>query len=51
MEVIKSCNTLNGGCMHQCFEDVEGIQCSCFDGYQLEADGASCTGEMMLSKS
>jgi len=46
IEVIKSCSSMNGGCMHVCTEDLGRIQCSCNEGYQLEADEKSCTGEL-----
>ena len=45
MEVIESCSATNGGCMHKCSEEDERITCSCHTGYQLEADGRSCTGQ------
>ena len=46
MEVIKSCSTLNGGCMQVCTKRLGNIQCSCNAGYQLEADERSCTGKV-----
>lgn len=43
-DVLSTCLLDNGGCEHFCNE-VEGgrkLNCSCADGYFLDADGLSC---------
>uniref|UniRef100_A0A667ZVU0 Zmp:0000001329 n=1 Tax=Myripristis murdjan TaxID=586833 RepID=A0A667ZVU0_9TELE len=42
---VEECRYRNGGCMQYCADlgGAAGVQCGCADGYQLEADGRSCT--------
>ncbi|XP_054426556.1 endosialin isoform X2 [Pteronotus mesoamericanus] len=38
-----SCGPDNGGCEHECVEEVDGrTSCRCAEGFQLAADGHSC---------
>ena len=43
------CDVGNGGCDHYCTETIDSYTCSCYEGYQLEADGHNCTGKRNLS--
>ncbi|KAM5248072.1 endosialin [Ctenodactylus gundi] len=37
------CGPDNGGCEHECVEDVDGhVSCRCMEGFRLAADGHSC---------
>ncbi|KAI5933127.1 endosialin [Manis javanica] len=37
------CGLDNGGCEHECVEEVDGhVSCHCTEGFQLAADGRSC---------
>ncbi|KAK2492845.1 hypothetical protein MC885_019326 [Smutsia gigantea] len=37
------CGLDNGGCEHECVEEVDGhVSCRCTEGFQLAADGRSC---------
>nr|XP_003468312.1 endosialin [Cavia porcellus] len=38
-----SCGPDNGGCEHECMEDMNGqVSCHCTEGFRLAADGHSC---------
>ncbi|XP_029027082.1 coagulation factor X [Betta splendens] len=43
--VVSVCGYKNGGCMQYCRDRAggAGVQCGCADGYELEADGQSCS--------
>ncbi|XP_034035379.1 coagulation factor VII [Thalassophryne amazonica] len=45
------CLLENGGCEHFCEEDEGGrrLNCSCADGYFLDADGRSCTAQESIA--
>ncbi|KAM9328522.1 uncharacterized protein KZ484_019919 [Pholidichthys leucotaenia] len=47
----KSCLLNNGGCEHFCDEDEQGqrLNCSCADGYFLDADGESCVATELIA--
>ncbi|XP_035493644.1 coagulation factor VII isoform X2 [Scophthalmus maximus] len=51
LAVSNTCLLENGGCEHFCDDDEEGrrINCSCADGYFLDADGWSCVAEGSLA--
>ncbi|XP_003909571.1 endosialin [Papio anubis] len=37
------CSPDNGGCEHECVEEVDGhVSCRCTEGFRLAADGRSC---------
>ena len=40
-----TCQRSNGGCDHMCSDAVIGVNCSCYDGYQL-VDNQNCTGKL-----
>ncbi|XP_078664090.1 E-selectin-like [Branchiostoma floridae x Branchiostoma belcheri] len=39
---IDECSATNGGCDHVCTNTLGSFQCSCVDGFNLNADGHSC---------
>ena len=39
-----TCQDYNGGCDQDCDETETGVNCSCYDGYQL-IDNQNCTGK------
>ncbi|KAM7412443.1 hypothetical protein PAMA_020026 [Pampus argenteus] len=43
--VVLECRYRNGGCMQYCRDLMggAGVQCSCADGFELEADGQRCS--------
>ncbi|CAJ1086875.1 LOW QUALITY PROTEIN: coagulation factor VII-like [Xyrichtys novacula] len=47
MNVLNTCLLENGGCDHYCDEDQGGqkLNCSCAEGYTLNADGWSCAAK------
>uniref|UniRef100_H3CM84 Coagulation factor VII n=2 Tax=Tetraodon nigroviridis TaxID=99883 RepID=H3CM84_TETNG len=48
--VPDTCLVENGGCEHFCDEDAAGrrLNCSCADGYGLDADGLSCNAKEVV---
>ncbi|CAG2231894.1 LRP4 [Mytilus edulis] len=40
---INNCSNYNGGCQHICQPTATGMQCYCNFGYQLQADGKTCS--------
>ena len=44
---IDECSTNNGGCNHVCTNTVGSFNCSCNDGFSLNADRASCNGNFV----
>ena len=38
------CALANGGCQHTCENSVGSFSCSCNDGYKLNSDGLTCSG-------
>lgn len=49
MEIINSCDDNNGGCFHHCDHSTNGPLCSCNQGYILDLDGKTCTGNVWSS--
>ena len=43
---INECAADNGGCAHNCANNVGGYACSCDDGYELNEDKHNCTGKV-----
>jgi len=43
--VRSSCSINNGGCCQICTNTTEGRICSCEEGFQLNDDGFSCSGD------
>ena len=41
---INECSTSNGGCEQTCQNTQGSYQCSCWNGYSLDADKHNCTG-------
>ena len=43
---LTSCSEYNGGCLHQCVPDKDGVKqyCSCNPGYALISDKKTCEG-------
>ena len=45
---INECEDDNGGCSQYC-NNIEGsFECSCFNGYELDSDGFSCSGTQAI---
>ena len=42
---VDECLTDNGGCTHQCNNDIGSYNCSCWDGYELSSDNHTCIGK------
>ena len=42
---INECNFMNGGCDHNCTNEVGTRTCSCNSGFELEDDNMTCAGE------
>ncbi len=45
---MNQCLTNNGGCAHNCTNELPGFTCSCRTGYNLDTDKRSCVGESFL---
>lgn len=45
MEIVNSCESDNGGCLHHCQHGTTGPVCSCNHGYQLDEDLKNCVGQ------
>ena len=43
------CALANGGCQHTCENSVGSFSCSCNDGYKLNSDGLTCSGNTLDS--
>ena len=41
---IDECYYENGGCQHECTNTDGSYECSCYDGYELNSDGKTCSG-------
>ena len=41
---VDECDRLNGGCEHQCLNNVGSFLCMCSEGYTLAGDGLHCEG-------
>ena len=39
------CRLNNGGCSHLCINNEGHDECQCRDGYKLNEDGKTCTGQ------
>ena len=47
---IDECEQGSDGCDHNCTNTVGSYLCMCMDGYELESDNHTCTGDNDLSK-
>lgn len=47
MEVVNTCADKNGGCDQKCRHGPGGPICSCYAGYELDADGKTCNGKYL----
>ena len=43
---VDDCAEDNGGCEHFCTDLIDGVECSCRDGYSLSENGISCVGKL-----
>ena len=41
---IDECEQGSDGCDHNCTNTVGSYYCTCMDGYELESDNQTCTG-------
>ena len=41
---INECDSENGGCDHNCYNEIGSFHCDCNIGYMLEDDGLGCKG-------
>ena len=48
---VDECLTDNGGCTQTCNNIDGSYQCSCWDGYQLDSDNHTCTGQCCMYSS
>ena len=42
---IDECEQGSDGCDHNCTNTVGSYYCTCMDGYELESDNHTCTGD------
>ena len=42
------CETDNGGCDHKCVNKNGTFECKCNDGYKLEDDKKTCSGNILI---
>ena len=42
---IDECEQGSDGCDHNCTNTVGRYYCTCMDGYELESDNYTCTGD------
>ena len=45
---INECGEDNGGCNQTCLNIDGSFECSCNDGYKLDANGRTCSGKYCL---
>ena len=46
---IDECVQGTAGCSHNCTNTVGSYFCTCMDGYELESDNHTCTGNGWIS--
>ena len=46
---INECESNNGGCQHNCSNNVGSFQCSCLPGHTLNSDGFQCSGMIFVA--
>ena len=46
---IDECEEGTDGCDHNCTNAVGSYFCTCMDGYELESDNQTCTGNNLLN--
>ena len=47
---IDECVRGLSGCSHNCSNTVGGYNCSCLNGFELEMDNHTCTGNQCIKK-
>lgn len=45
---LNECETLNGGCEHQCKNTNGSYICECNKGFSLNGNGKTCSGKYIL---
>ena len=45
---VDECSTSNGGCDQVCTNAIGSFNCSCNEGFSLNADGITCDGEFKV---
>ena len=43
---IDECTQGSDGCSHNCSNTAGSYFCTCMDGYELESDNHTCTGDV-----
>ena len=43
---VDECSTNNGGCQHECINNVGSYECRCRSGFQISSNSRSCTGNL-----
>ena len=46
---VNECLTGEHNCSHNCSNTPGSFECKCRDGYSLDLDGSSCSGEYIQS--
>lgn len=42
---INECLSNKGGCQHLCVNEVGSFHCECNDGFNLDSNGLTCSGQ------
>ena len=42
---LNECNTASHGCQQKCINDHGSFSCACLNGYRLNNDNRTCSGE------
>ena len=45
---VNECETLNGGCNHQCNNTIGSFNCKCRQGFFLDKNGKTCIGKFSI---
>ena len=48
---VNECETLNGGCQHQCVNKNGSYVCECNEKYVMDGNGKTCSGKLKIRMS